>query len=143
MQGSTRRPARPSPVAADGVAVSDVDVPGAGGPPVAAGARLVFFGSGAFAVPALDLLLARDAAVVAVVSTPDRPAGRDGTPTRTPVAARARAAGIPLLQPASLRTADAAEALRACAPDAVVRGRGPRVAPLREPGRPVLYTPAP
>ena len=66
--------------------------------------RTVFFGSGAFGVPILDALAtAPEVALVGVVSAPDRPAGRHGALRATPVAARARELGLPLLQPARIR----------------------------------------
>jgi methionyl-tRNA formyltransferase len=92
--------------------------------------RAVLFGSGAFAVPLLAALRAMpDVDVVAVVSTPDRPAGRAGTLTPTPVAAAARAAGLPLLQPPSLRTPAAAAALADLRPDVVVLADYGRIVP--------------
>src|SRR5215213_2995557 len=48
------------------------------------------------------VLASPDAAVEAVVTVPDRPAGRHARISSTPVANRARAAGITLLQPRSL-----------------------------------------
>lgn len=72
----------------------------------------VFFGSGSFAVPILDALLAiADLRVSGVVTVPDRPAGRGGARTPTPVAAHARALGLATLQPASLRSDEAATAI--------------------------------
>jgi methionyl-tRNA formyltransferase len=66
--------------------------------------RAVFLGSGAFAVPIVDAVAAHPAlALVAVVSTPDRPAGRGHRPHAVPVARLARERGWPLLQPARLR----------------------------------------
>jgi methionyl-tRNA formyltransferase len=99
-------------------------------PPPTAPARIVFFGSGAFALPILERLASLDSVrLVAVVSTPDRPAGRHGDLAPTPVAVRARAAGIPLLQPASLRTDEAAAELGACRPDAAVLADYGRILP--------------
>jgi methionyl-tRNA formyltransferase len=61
--------------------------------------RIVFFGSGSFAMPALEAL-AGDSRVelVGVVTAPDRPAGRGRTMLPTPVALRARTMWLPLLQ---------------------------------------------
>ena len=67
---------------------------------VATGAlRIVFFGTPAFAVPALDALLASRHTVVGVVTQPDRPKGRGQKTTAGPVKERALEAGLPVLQP--------------------------------------------
>lgn len=77
----------------------------------------VFFGSGAFAVPILDALASHPLVrLVAVVTAPDRPAGRGGEPTPVPVARRAAALGIALLQPARIRDDAAIAAIRSLAP---------------------------
>lgn len=62
--------------------------------------RIVFFGTPAFAVPSLEALLAERAAVVGVVTQPDRPQGRSrSTLVAPPVKDLALRHGIPLLQP--------------------------------------------
>lgn len=88
--------------------------PGPNRPATATGrpARTVFFGSGAFAVPILDAAHGSpDVELVAVVTTPDRPAGRRQAPTAVPVAARARELGLALRQPPRLRDDAAVEAI--------------------------------
>ena len=71
---------------------------------------MLFYGTPAFAVPTLEALL--DAHhVVAVVTQPDKPAGRGQRVTAPPVKERALAAGLPVLQPARLREAGWAERL--------------------------------
>jgi methionyl-tRNA formyltransferase len=83
--------------------------------------RAVFFGSGGFAVPILDALTRIPGIhVEAVVSAPDRPAGRKGVITPTPVTARAREVGLPVLQPVRVRAPESIEALRALGPDLAV-----------------------
>jgi methionyl-tRNA formyltransferase len=64
--------------------------------------RVVFFGTPAFAVPAFEALLASRHPVAGVVTQPDRPRGRGQKTIDLPVKARAREAGIPLLQPSTL-----------------------------------------
>ena len=64
---------------------------------------MVFFGTPAFAVPTLDALLASPHPVVGVVTQPDRPRGRGQKTTDAPVKARAVEAGLPVLQPATLK----------------------------------------
>lgn len=75
-----------------------------GGDRPAGRARTVFFGSGGFAVPVLDALVdAPETELVAVVSGPDRPAGRHGALTATPLAERARSLGLRVLTPLRVR----------------------------------------
>jgi methionyl-tRNA formyltransferase len=65
--------------------------------------RVVFLGTPAFAVPTLERLLESSHSVVGVVTQPDRPRGRGQKSTDAPVKATAKAAGVPVLQPARLR----------------------------------------
>ena len=81
--------------------------------------RIVFLGSGAFGVPTLDALAGRHE-VVAVVSQPDKPAGRGKVLTPTPIALRAGELGIPVTKPADINEAGGREAVRAHAADAWV-----------------------
>jgi methionyl-tRNA formyltransferase len=86
-----------------------------------AAVRAVFFGSGSFAVPILDALAEMPGVrVEAVVSAPARPVGRKAIVTPTPVAARARELGLPVLQPVRVRLPESVEALRALASDLIV-----------------------
>ncbi len=81
-------------------------------------ARTIFFGSGAFAVPILDALAQLSAArIVAVVTAPDRPAGRSRALMATPVAERATALGLPVLRPARVRAPEAVAEIAAVRPD--------------------------
>jgi methionyl-tRNA formyltransferase len=65
--------------------------------------RVLFFGTPAFAVPTLDALLQSSHHVVGVVTRADRPRGRGHRTTDAPVKVRARASGIPVLQPERLQ----------------------------------------
>ncbi|GAB7189751.1 methionyl-tRNA formyltransferase [Kineococcus sp. NUM-3379] len=79
--------------------------------------RLVFAGTPDVAVPALEALLASAHEVVAVVSRPDAPAGRGRRQSVSPVAALAREAGLPLLQPRRPAEPEFLAALRELEPD--------------------------
>ncbi len=93
-------------------------------------ARTVFLGSGTFAVPILRALLADDGfEVVGVVTPPDRPAGRRGEPAAVPIAAEARRAGVPLLQPERIRTPESAAAIAELRPDLGVLADFGRIVP--------------
>jgi methionyl-tRNA formyltransferase len=71
---------------------------------------LVLLGSDEIALPAFAAARALpDAEVVAVYSQPDRPAGRGQDVRPNPVAAWARAEGLPLFQPVKLGPEDAAQ----------------------------------
>jgi len=63
-----------------------------------AGTRVVFMGSPAFAVPSLRALAAAGYEVAAVVTQPDRPAGRGGRLTPPDVKVAALELGLPVLQ---------------------------------------------
>lgn len=65
--------------------------------------RIVFMGTPAFAVPALEALLGSGHEVVGVYTQPDRPAGRGRRLRPSPVKAYAEQHGLPVFQPASLR----------------------------------------
>jgi methionyl-tRNA formyltransferase len=79
----------------------------------ASGLRVVFFGTPAFAVPTLDRILTSRHGVVGVVTQPDRPRGRGHKTSDAPVKARALDAGLPVLQPATLKDPEAVSALTA------------------------------
>jgi methionyl-tRNA formyltransferase len=73
--------------------------------------RALFFGTPAFAVPALDAL-AEVATVAGVVCQPDKPQGRGMTLTAPPVKARAMELGLSVVQPTKLKTGDFAAWVR-------------------------------
>jgi methionyl-tRNA formyltransferase len=70
--------------------------------------RVIFMGTPAFSVPALDAVAAQHD-VVAVYSQPPRPAGRGKQPRPSPVQTRAEALGLPTRTPVSLRNDAAAQ----------------------------------
>ncbi len=82
--------------------------------------RTVFLGSGAFAVPALRALTGHPLVdLVAVVSAPTRPAGRNAEPRPTPVG-QAVPDGVPLLTPARLRAPESLAEIGARRPELAV-----------------------
>lgn len=82
--------------------------------------RIVFMGTPAIAQACLVELLERGMDVVGVYTRPDKPVGRKQIITPPPVKVRALENGIPVFQPATLRTADAAKTLATLKPDLVV-----------------------
>jgi methionyl-tRNA formyltransferase len=74
-------------------------------------ATIVFMGTPDFAVPALQRLIAAHT-VLAVVTQPDRPAGRNRQLQASPVKQAAEAAGLPVFQPEKIRRPEAVEMLR-------------------------------
>ncbi len=79
--------------------------------------RLVFLGTPAFAVASLDALVEAGLVPMAVVTVPDRPAGRGQSVRASAVKEAAERHGIPLLQPESLKDAGFQADLAALAPD--------------------------
>jgi methionyl-tRNA formyltransferase len=82
--------------------------------------RIVFAGTPDFAVPALAALAGAGHEVTAVLTQPDRPAGRGLAAVASPVKQAAVRFGIPVLQPASLKSTTAQADLRTLAPEALV-----------------------
>ncbi|MFI7429122.1 methionyl-tRNA formyltransferase [Micromonospora sp. NPDC049836] len=81
--------------------------------------RLVFAGTPAVAVPALDAIAAAGHELLAVVTRPDAPAGRGRGLVRSPVGAWADAHGVEVLTPARPREPEFLDRLRELAPDCV------------------------
>lgn len=81
--------------------------------------RIIFMGTPEFAVPSLRALLNGPDQVVAVVTQPDRPRGRGRKLTPPPVKTVAQEAGIPVLQPPSVRTESFLKELQSFAPDLI------------------------
>lgn len=81
--------------------------------------KVVFMGTPDFAVPSLKALITSQQ-VVGVVTQPDKPAGRGKQLRPSPVKVIAEQAGIPLYQPKSLKSEEAAAPLREWQPDVIV-----------------------
>ncbi|MCE7065587.1 methionyl-tRNA formyltransferase [Dyadobacter sp. CY326] len=74
--------------------------------------RIIFMGTPEFAVPSLQSLVESNSNVVAVITVPDKPAGRGQKQTASPVKLYAQAQGIPVLQPEKLKNPEFLEELR-------------------------------
>ena len=82
--------------------------------------RIVFAGTPDFALASLTALVEAGRTPVAVLTQPDRPAGRGKQLTASPVKRYAEAQGIPVQQPATLRDEAAQAELAALAPDLLI-----------------------
>jgi methionyl-tRNA formyltransferase len=82
--------------------------------------KLIFAGTPAFAVPTLQACLASEHVVCAVLTQPDRPSGRGRKLTASPVKVLAAESGIPVLQPASLGSAEESLPLHDFAADLMI-----------------------
>ncbi|MDR1464161.1 MAG: methionyl-tRNA formyltransferase [Oscillospiraceae bacterium] len=82
--------------------------------------RILFMGTPQFAVPCLLRLRADGYDVVCAVTQPDQPKGRGYALTPPPVKEAALRLGIPVGQPASLRTPETLALLRGYTPDLIV-----------------------
>ena len=79
--------------------------------------RIVFMGTPEFAVPSLRALVAGGYNVVAVVTTPDKPAGRGQKLPQSEVKLAALELGLPVLQSEKLKAPEFVEAMQALKPD--------------------------
>ena len=82
--------------------------------------RIVFIGTGEIGVPTLRALLNSGHEVVAVVTQPDKPVGREQRIEPPPIKKRIAKTKIPILQPARIKDQQATEKIRGLTPDVIV-----------------------
>ncbi|MDQ6478340.1 methionyl-tRNA formyltransferase [Dyadobacter sp. LHD-138] len=75
--------------------------------------RIIFMGTPEFAVPSLRSLVESNSNVIAVITVPDKPAGRGQKQTSSPVKIYAEEQGIPVLQPEKLKNPEFIAQLKA------------------------------
>lgn len=68
--------------------------------------KIIFLGTGDFAVPALEVLVNGGYDVVAVATTPDKPVGRKQILTPSPIKLKAQSLKLKVLQPEKLKESD-------------------------------------
>ena len=83
-------------------------------------ARLLFAGTPDFALASLKALVENGYRPVAVLTQPDRPAGRGKKLKESPVKTYALEQGIPVMQPTTLRDPDVVDALAELKPDLMI-----------------------
>jgi methionyl-tRNA formyltransferase len=99
--------------------------------------RIIFFGTPSFAVPSLLALLRSEAEVVAVVTQPDKPKGRNHVLSSPPVKEAALTHGIAVLQPSIIRDNAFIEELNKLNPDIIVVAAYGKILPPQ-----ILHLPA-
>ena len=82
--------------------------------------KIIFAGTPHFAATALEAVLALQYSIAAVLTQPDRPAGRGLHVHASPVKQLALAHGLPVLQPVSLKSAEIQHTLASYAADVMV-----------------------
>jgi methionyl-tRNA formyltransferase len=83
--------------------------------------RVVFIGTGEIGVPTLHWLLqAKEHDLIAAVTQPDRPVGRDQRIQAPPIKTALADSGTLVLQPDRIKRAEAVEQIRALEPDVIV-----------------------
>jgi methionyl-tRNA formyltransferase len=82
--------------------------------------RVLFMGTPDFAVPTLEALLSSPHRVVAVVTQPDKPAGRGRKPRPSPVKQLALQAGLEVMEPQRAGQPENLEAIRQLQPEVAV-----------------------
>src|SRR5437016_13732255 len=80
---------------------------------------IVFMGTGEIGVPTLRALLKSEHPVVAVVTQPDKPAGRAQLIETTPMKKTVTTANVPVLQPPRIKERQAIEDIHALTPDVI------------------------
>ena len=94
--------------------------------------RLLFIGTSPFAVPSLKRLVESPGhEVLAVVTQPDRPQGRGGKLSVSPVKAATTALNLPLFQPEKVRAKEFVQAVRELAPEMIVVAAFGQIIPQR------------
>jgi methionyl-tRNA formyltransferase len=94
--------------------------------------RILFIGTSPFAVPSLTRLHASpEHEVLAVVTQPDRPQGRGGKLSVSPVKAEAAVLDLPLYQPEKVRSKDFVQTVRKLAPEIIVVAAFGQIIPQR------------
>ena len=85
---------------------------------------IVFIGTGEIGLPALRALLNSEHEIIAVVTQPDKPVGREQRieppPIKKALISKAQPPGAPIFQPARIKDPQAIEEIRRLAPDAIV-----------------------
>jgi len=84
------------------------------------GPRVLFMGSGEIAIPSFERLIATGRAPCALVTQPDRPAGRRRELRPPPIKRVAEAAGLPVLQPERVRRREALDEIGRQRPELIV-----------------------
>ncbi len=82
--------------------------------------RIVFIGTGEIGVPTLRALQKSEHELVAVVTQPDKPVGREQKITSPPIKSALAGSDISILQPAKIKDPAAIEQIRAFEPDVIV-----------------------
>lgn len=82
--------------------------------------RLIFAGTPDFALASLQALVESGRIPVAVLTQPDRPAGRGKKLTASPIKQYAVEQGIPVLQPVTLKDEEVVTQLKALRPDVLI-----------------------
>ncbi len=82
--------------------------------------RLIFMGSGRFAVPSLQALLESSHRIEALITQPDKPAGRGHSLRMPPTKPAALGHSVPVHQPVKVRAPESVELIRSIAPECIV-----------------------
>ena len=82
--------------------------------------NVIFAGTPEFSLVSLEALVDAGVSPVAVLTQPDRPAGRGKRLTPSPVKQFAESRGLPLLQPPTLRDPDIIARLTDYRPDVII-----------------------
>ena len=91
--------------------------------------RVIYMGTPAFSIPPLERLVESGYQVVGVYTQPDKPAGRGRNVVASPIKSYAEGRDLRVLQPISLRSAEANRELAGLKPDIIVVAAYGRILP--------------
>ncbi|PYL58016.1 MAG: hypothetical protein DMF30_04145 [Verrucomicrobia bacterium] len=82
--------------------------------------RIIFIGTGEIGAPTLQALQTSEHEIVAVLTQPDKPVGRDQRIEASPIKKAAAQMKMPISQPTRIKDRQAIEQIRALQPDVIV-----------------------
>jgi len=97
-------------------------------------AGIIFMGTSAFAIPALQELFRSGWPIIAVVTPPDRPRGRGRVTAPPPLKIAAGELGLPVIQTESVKNDDFLETFKSLAPEMAIVAAFGQILP-----KPILY----
>jgi methionyl-tRNA formyltransferase len=82
--------------------------------------RIIFVGTAAFGIPVLKKIILSREEIVAIITQPDRPAGRGKKIKASPIKEFVLGRNLPILQPENINSEDSIKKIKELAPDLII-----------------------